>query len=388
VTTNGHGPNGHTNGHTNGGHDPFFDTPPGFDEPDDEPQPVNEPQPWTFTGDIPTLSWWLNRELQPRDNLLGEFVSTTSRILLVGPTGLGKTNLLLAVALSLATGLDFLHWHAVRPARVLYVDGEMPSRLIKRRLADTVRRHRGQSDNLVVLSREDYPEMPPLNTEKGQRFVDDFVTWAGGFDVIIFDNIQALLTGEMKDPEQWAKMLNWVRDLTRRKIGQIWVHHTGHEEGRSYGDKTREWQMDTVALMERIEDPADIGFNLKFPKARERTPDNRNDFEDAVITLADDQWTSSRSGGKKSGRPSKVEDIALAALEQAITKGGETPHNHSEIPSGTICANRDLWLRYFERSYVGSLDPENLRKRFGEIAKKLQLDHRIGFSKPYVWRVS
>jgi hypothetical protein len=37
-------------------------------------------------------------------------------------------------------------------------------------------------------------------------------------------------------------------------------------------------------LMETIERPeADIAFSLKFTKARERTPDNRADFEAAVI---------------------------------------------------------------------------------------------------------
>ena len=32
-----------------------------------------------------------------------------------------------------------------------------------------------------------------------------------------------------------------------RSIGQMWFHHTGHDESKSYGSKAREWQMDTVA---------------------------------------------------------------------------------------------------------------------------------------------
>jgi hypothetical protein len=394
VKTNGHGPNGHTNGHANGNghaHDPFDDPPPGFH--DDEPSPVNQPQPWAFTGDIPTLSWWLRRELQPRDNLLGELISTTSRILLVGPTGLGKTNFLLAFGLSLATGLDFLHWRAVRPVRVLYVDGEMPSRLIKRRLQDTVRRRGCQSDNLVVLSREDYPDMPPLNTPKGQKFLDDFMAWAGGFEFNIFDNIQALLTGDMKEPEQWATMLNWIRDLSRRAIGQLWAHHTGRDESHGYGDSTRDWGLDTTMLMERIEDPADIAFNLKFPKARERTPDNRSDFEDATITLAGDQWTSSRGRGTSSqprgGRPKggKLEDIALRALDEAIAKGGTTPLGHPKIPPDTYCVTVDMWKAYYQQVWIGDPASDTFNRTFRRYREKLQADQKIGSINPWIWRI-
>lgn len=375
---------GHTNGHTNGkatngkGNGQFYEDP--FE---------SSPNSWTFPDEIPTLSWWLNRDLPGRDNLLGEFISTTSRIMLVAPTGIGKTTFCMALAGSLSTGLDFLHWKAVRPARVLYIDGEMPSRLIKRRLADMVRRRDSQSDNLVVLSREDYPDMPPLNTEKGQQFIDEFIAWAGGFDFIIFDNLQALLSGEMKEPEQWSKMLNWNRNLTRRKSGHIWVHHA-NDDGRGYGDKTREWGLESVLALEAVENPgADISFSLKFTKARERTPDNRGDFEDAMIRLADDQWTSSRGAaqGQKSSHRGKPEDIALQALDEALAKTGTTPPNHPKIPPETYCVQIDLWQRYFEQVHVGDATPESIARTFRKFASKLQADGKIGAAKPWVWRI-
>jgi hypothetical protein len=366
------------------GYDPQTDFAKRFEgDPDSEPT-----KPWTFAGPVPTLSWWLERELADPDYLLGELISTTSRILLVAPTGLGKTNIGLALSVSLTTGLDFLHWKAIRPARVLYIDGEMPARLIKRRLADTARRRDCQSDDLVLLSREDYPDMPPLNTLDGQRFIDGFMVWAGAFDVIFFDNIQALLTGDMKDPMQWATMLNWVRNLTKRKIGQVWVHHTGHDETHSYGDKTREWQFDTMMLLEKIERPdSDIAFNLKFTKARERTPENRADFSDAVITLANDEWSSERGGASsRGGRKPQLEDIALRALDEALAKAGDTPRNHPKIPSDTLCVTQDLWQRYFEQVQIGDAKPESVARAFRMYAAKLQVAGKVSAVKPWVWR--
>ena len=55
-------------------------------------------------------------------------------------TGLGKTNLGLALAGHAATGTSFLHWQAHRAARILYIDGEMSRQLFKRRIEDVVRR--------------------------------------------------------------------------------------------------------------------------------------------------------------------------------------------------------------------------------------------------------
>jgi hypothetical protein len=61
-----------------------------------------------------------------------------------------------------------------------------------------------------------------------------------------------LTTGDMLDPVEWQKILGWMQKLTGQHIGQLWIHHTGHNEQQSYGTKTREWQLDTVALLERV----------------------------------------------------------------------------------------------------------------------------------------
>jgi len=46
-------------------------------------------------------------------------------------------------------------------------------------------------------------------------------------------------------------------------------------------------------LMERVEAAgADLSFSLKFTKARERTPDNRADFEPVTMSLREDQCMS------------------------------------------------------------------------------------------------
>ena len=161
---------------------------------------------WTFPDpeiirDKLSLRGWLERDVKPPDYLMGEWLTTTSRVELVAPTGLGKTNIALAIAAFGAVGRDFLHWRGSgKPRRWLYVDGEMSERLMHDRLKDAVRRLLGEiPDTLFILSRQDFPEMPPLNTEEGQKSIDHFIAAVGGVDGVIFDNIQALCVGIMKE---------------------------------------------------------------------------------------------------------------------------------------------------------------------------------------------
>ena len=71
-----------------------------------------------------SVNAWMDRQIAPPDRLLGDLLTTTARVFLVGRTGLGKTNLAVAIAAGIATGAGFLHWRSARPGRVLYIDGK------------------------------------------------------------------------------------------------------------------------------------------------------------------------------------------------------------------------------------------------------------------------
>jgi RecA-family ATPase len=116
---------------------------------------------------------WLSWDIPEADNLLGELFSTTSRIMMIAPTGKGKTHVGMALAYAMAAGKDFLHWNGRgKPARVLYIDGEMSKRLMKRRLKDLARRNGDANklpDGLFILSRAEWEQMQPLDTEAGHN---------------------------------------------------------------------------------------------------------------------------------------------------------------------------------------------------------------------------
>jgi AAA domain len=108
-----------------------------------------------------TLDDWRVRDLPEPDLLMGNWLSTTSRMLLAAATGLGKTNFGLALAFRVAAGRDFLHWRAGRPARVLYIDGEMSRRLLRQRLHDEEVRLGETPTGPAMLTPGEVMQLPP-----------------------------------------------------------------------------------------------------------------------------------------------------------------------------------------------------------------------------------
>ena len=229
--------------------------------------------------------------------------------------------------------------------------------------------------------------MPPLNSPAGQKWFDAFLALHGPFDFIIFDNIQALLTGDMMTEEQWSKVLPWVRALTRRSIGQLWFHHTGHDETKGYGSKAREWQMDTVAIMEKVESEDDIAFTLKFTKARERTPDNRADFEPVTMSLRGDEWHHGKPTPIKKPVTGKNK-VALDALKKALNAAGAIPPTCADIPDNTPTVRVDLWQRYAIQMGISEAEATKTKNQtFKRAVEALQGKNIIGRWNDECWIV-
>jgi RecA-family ATPase len=157
---------------------------------EEESAPEQEPPPLT-------LEEWLDRDLPEPDFLLGQLLSTTSRVIINAPTGIGKTMFLMGMFMGMSAGLGFLRWPSVRQARTLFIDGEMSRRLLKQRLAEEAKRLGVCPENMHVLSREDIETFPPLSTRAGQMIVERVIEHLGGIDVVGFDNVMSLIGGDM-----------------------------------------------------------------------------------------------------------------------------------------------------------------------------------------------
>ena len=342
-----------------------------------------------------TLDEWRERALPMPDHLLGETFSTTCRAIMSAPTGLGKSNVTIAIGMRMAAGLPFLHWAGRRSARVLYIDGEMSRRLLRQRLlAEETRLFAEVSDQVReqfkpsgfhALSTEDIPDFQPLNTAMGQAVVEELVAEIGGCDFIIFDNVMSLISGSMVDEEAWAQTLPWAKSLTKRGIGQLWVHHTGHDETKGYGTKTREWQMDVVIHLTKVERAdTDVSFKLEFRKARERRPDNGADFQEVNISLVDDQWVCDAASRASRIKVSPMATKFLEALQNVVAGGEQLK---SRRLHGCHAVHSDDWKA--ECELLGLLDSKgqknSQRAKFSKYRSELVAANKIACEAEHTW---
>jgi hypothetical protein len=259
------------------------------------------------------LSNWLTLALPPRDYLLGHVLCTTSRWILIGDTGIGKTLLGMAIAGAVASGCGLLGWQGSgRPRRVMYLDGEMPAETFKERM-ECIAAPFGGDLQFWGYNRDRLAdgEMPPLNTPEGEEWLLKEID-AIEPDLIEFDSIMSLTIGPMSDEESWARTNLLMRKITSMRIGQIWQHHTGHDTTKGFGTKTREWQADTVAIL--LAEGGDA-IRLQFNKARLRTPQTFAQFEPKLIRCDANGWEvvgDAPKGGK--GKPMSLHAILKTQL--------------------------------------------------------------------------
>jgi hypothetical protein len=161
-------------------------------------------------------------------------------------------------------------------------------------------------------------------------------------DIIVFDNLMSLLVGELREPASWQNVLKLVAELSRRNIGQVWINHTGHDTGRSYGDKTRDWRMTATVHLTKVERPdTDVSFELKFGKKRECTPLNRADFQTVKVALVNDTWVCSAAVTNQAPpRAGTVEAKCLDLLHEVLNDDdGVVEH-----PDGRRTVSAKVWF--------------------------------------------
>jgi len=332
---------------------------------------------------------WRKRQLPPRDYLLEGLLSTTARWMISGDTGIGKTLLALELAFAIAAGADFLNWKGVRPARVMYLDGEMPAETMKERIEAAAAIY-GDPVELYAYNRDDLGpnEMPPLNKPEGQKWlwreIDEVKP-----DLIMFDSMMCLLIGPLSEEETWAPCLPLIRQLSARRIAQVWLNHTGHDASRSFGSKTKEWEFDaTIMLTKQPSD--DHGVVLEFTKARLRTPQTFGLFKPQLIRRTEAGWTSEAatvSGAKQTDGERKKGWLKDVYVE--LADGIERSPGYNGAPVRKVCIDA-IRNRMVKRGYLDFEDgkiPGRERTAFSRARQELIASALFAADDNHMWSI-
>ena len=254
-----------------------------FDLPDEKPK-----------GGLVILNFtkFLDLEVPPAEPLFFPFLMKPSLSEIYAERGIGKTLFALSIAYGIACGgrlfggdeTEVPFWGAERPARVLYVDGEMQVNEMQKRLEaisggylaggfDILNRE----DNFQIFSFGNYAgDMNNcditlnLATEEGQAALEPYLDQ---IDVLIIDNLATLCRAprtRSNDEESWLPMQDFLLKLRHRGISATFLHHAGKGGGQR-GTSAKEDIVDTVIKLERPKDyePAEgARFILRFEKSR------------------------------------------------------------------------------------------------------------------------
>jgi hypothetical protein len=225
-----------------------------------------------------TIGELLALNIPPRAPLLAPWLTEQSLSMIYAWRGIGKSWLALSIAYAVASGCDVLGWHAPAKRRVLYLDGELPARVLQSRLALIVKAFDGEPepDGFRILTPDLQLRglMPNLSEHGGQEAIDEY---ANDVDLIVVDNISTLArSGKENEGESWLPIQEWA--LRHRAQGRaiLFVHHAG-KGGQQRGASRREDVLDTVISLRRPPEysPADgARFELHFEKSRNMTGDD------------------------------------------------------------------------------------------------------------------
>ncbi|WP_446425379.1 AAA family ATPase [Mailhella sp.] len=256
-------------------------------------------------------------DFPPRRPLLSPVFAVQSLSMVYAMRGVGKTHFALSCAYAVASGGGvFGCWFAPTPARVLYIDGEMPALTLQERLqaiANGADADITDPDLFKILT-PDMQEtgMPNLATKEGQAFVEPFLD---GVSLVVVDNVSTLArTGKANDEDSWLPVQEWLLELRRRGISVLLVHHA-NKNGTQRGTGAKEDILDNVIELKRPGDyQAEEGarFEVHFSKARGLYGEDVEPFEASLSIDEQGQciWTTRR-----------VEDVLDSKIAELLREG-------------------------------------------------------------------
>jgi putative DNA primase/helicase len=233
----------------------------------------------------------LSIELPPREFVLAPWLPSQGLALLYAMRGVGKTQVALGIAHAVASGGQFLKWHAPKARKVLFLDGEMPLIAMQERMARIVRTASTEPpapDFLRLVSPDLQERSFSLCNEEGRMRVEPLLI---DVSLVIVDNISTLANaGRENEAESWLPLQEWALGLRRRGLSVLFIHHAG-KGGAQRGTSRREDVLDTVLALRHPKDfdpRQGARFEIHFEKARHLVGE---DATPLCAHLTDDGWS-------------------------------------------------------------------------------------------------
>jgi hypothetical protein len=185
----------------------------------------------------------------------------------------GKSLLMLEIAVGIARGTRVLGSTPDRPRRVLYVDFENdPHGDIKARL-EAMHIRAGDHEQLENLCYLSFPNLAALDTPEGARELAATVA-AYDCEVVVIDTISRAVDGEENSNDTWLRFYRHTGKLLKSQgIGLVRLDHTGKDEERGMrGGSAKVGDVDAIWHLSKI-GKSDTELKLSLDDARMHIPE-------------------------------------------------------------------------------------------------------------------
>lgn len=213
---------------------------------------------------LPLIDWhalWADDEEE--EWILEPLLPARRLVALYSPPKVGKSLLMLELAVAIARGDSALGVQVPRPHRVLYVDFENdPKGDVRSRLQ--AMGHRPEHlENLCYLS---FPTLAGLDSERGSQELVAAVQ-VYNCEVVVIDTVSRSVSGEENENDTW---LNFYRHtglkMKQHGVAMIRLDHTGKDESKGQrGGSAKSGDVDAIWKLSRV---ADDVFQLTCEDAR------------------------------------------------------------------------------------------------------------------------
>lgn len=251
---------------------------------------------------IYNIDEFLRLDFSEREFILNPIIPTQGIVMLYASRGVGKTFLALSMACAAAGGFDLLRWKAIKPRKVLYVDGEMSAQTMQERLEGVMQGILSDStatipsDNFKILnvtSQKDFSL--DLAMKEDQQALEKHLN---GIDLLVIDNLSTLTSVKENEADSWLDVQQWLIKLRQRNVSTLLVHHAG-KGGSQRGTSRKEDILDTVIALKKSSDytpEKGAKFSVLLEKCRGFSGDEAKPFEASLLgNLADGFIWSSES---------------------------------------------------------------------------------------------
>jgi AAA domain len=247
-----------------------------------------KPSPWAKAKDAPTFLSEPDTEIK---GVAKDLIVPGTISILAAPRGIGKTLVAHAAAVAMAKGGEFRGEH-IDPLRVLLVDRDNPSRIVKQRLRDW-----GALDaaNLKVLTRENAPDLKDKAAWESFPIKD--------YDVVVIDSLGSFTEGiTEKEGKETTLVLATILDLIMKGPAVLLLANCTKDALSIRG--RGEWQ-----------DRVDIQYEVR--DATEFTPSGKKDWWLELPEAGESAWAE-----RAARRKSRI-DYRLAFIPSKFRLGAQ-----------------------------------------------------------------